>query len=447
MPLPAPPLTDAAVLVGFSGGLDSSVLLHLLAGDPARRRHGLRALHVHHGLHPDADHWATHCEAACRALDIPLQVVRVQVDRQSGRGPEAAARDARHAAFADALGTSEVLALAHHRDDQAETFLLRALRGSGVQGLGAMRPVRRFARGWLWRPLLDVPRRELLEHARRQGMHWIEDPSNADDALDRNFLRRQVLPLLATRWPHAEAMLARSATLAAEADDLLAEGDARALADAGTLDPAVLRIDALRPLPPARRARVLRAWIRTLGLPPLPGNGVDQLEALLQATRPDTDARFDWHGARIEHWRGLLRGGPITPPLPADFSIQWDGVDPLPLPDGGCLSLLGDARFDAPLQVHARRGGERIRLPGRTHSHALKQVLQDLGIPAWERRQLPVLSDHDGRVLAAGDVVFEDGFDVWLRARQTRLLWQSGATTTAATGQADSLDTEAGHRD
>jgi tRNA(Ile)-lysidine synthase len=155
-----------AVLVGLSGGLDSVVLLHLLAAQPSIRAAGLRAIHVHHGLQAAAGEWAAHCHALCDALGVPFQVMKVEVVRDAGGGLEAAAREARRAAFADALRDDEVLALAHHRDDQAETFLLRALRASGPDGLAAMQPWQRFATGWLWRPLLGVPRTQLLAHAR-----------------------------------------------------------------------------------------------------------------------------------------------------------------------------------------------------------------------------------------------------------------------------------------
>src|SRR5687768_5184369 len=156
-PLPA----DAQVVVALSGGLDSSVLLDLLSRS-ARMQGRLRALHVHHGLQPAADAWVVHCRDACAAAGVPLRIAHVEVDRASGRGLEAAAREARHAAFVAELRDGEVLALAHHRDDQAETFLLRALRASGPDGLAAMRPWRRFGRGWLWRPLLGVPRADLV---------------------------------------------------------------------------------------------------------------------------------------------------------------------------------------------------------------------------------------------------------------------------------------------
>jgi tRNA(Ile)-lysidine synthase len=414
-----------AVLVGFSGGLDSSVLLHLLAGHAPIRERGLRAIHVHHGLQAEADAWAAHCRVFCETLAVPLQVVRVEVDRSRGSGPEAAARDARRHAFAQALGDGDILALAHHRDDQAETFLLRALRASGPDGLAAMRPWRRSGEAWLWRPLLELPRTVLLEHARRHDLRWIEDPSNADITLDRNFLRRQVLPLLRGRWPHADASFARSATLSARAHDLLADGDEVALASSRTIDPRVLSVAALRALPRDRRARVLRRWTAALALPPLPAQGVARIESDLMTAATGDDAAFRWQGAAVRRWRDLLHAGPSQAPLPRDWRVQWDGRTPLLLPDDARLRLdgAGNEGFGRTLQVHARQGGERIVLPGRHHSHALKHVLQDLGVPPWQREQLPLLADAEGNLLAAGGLVHSAAFDAWLRAHDARLCW------------------------
>lgn len=412
-PPPAPPGAASGLLVGYSGGLDSTVLLHLLASAPDRAQLPLRAIHVCHGLDPAAEAWVAHCEAACRALGVPLGVVRVQVDRDSGLGLEAAAREARHAAFAATLREGEILALAHHADDQAETFLLRALRASGPDGLAAMRPWRAYALGWLWRPLLAHSRAALLAHARAHGPQWIEDPSNADTTLDRNFLRNEVMPLLRRRWPGMDAAFARSAALCAGATDLLEAEDARGLA-AVLQSPDTLRADVLETHPPARRARILRRWCAELGLPPLPGNGVDRIES---------EGGFEWSGARIRRWRDLLHAGPLRAPLPAQWTQEWLGDAPLPLPGGGSLRLAGAPGFDAPLRVHARQGGERIRLPGREHSHELKHVLQDLGVPPWLRERLPLLSDGDGQVLAAGDRVASAAFDAWLRERAAALAW------------------------
>lgn len=414
------------LLVGYSGGLDSTVLLHALAATPAARTSGLRALHVHHGLHADADAWTAHCEGTCATLGVPLAVARVRVEGSS----EGAARTARHAAFADHLRAGEVLTLAHHRDDQAETFLLRALRGSGVDGLAAMRRWRPFAQGSLWRPLLDTPRATLRDYATRHGLHWIEDPSNAGTAQDRNFLRHAVLPLLRERWPQADAAFARSAALQGEAAALLGMEDAALLAQARAGSDDTLDLRVLREWPAARRARVLRRWVEQLGLPPLPSTGIACVEADLLPAQPDADARFAWAGAELRKWRELLHAGWQRPPLPRGFDTGWDGRTPLVLPAGDSLALVpvrpdhhASRAFDPPLRVGARRGGERIHLPGRAHSHALKHVLQDAGVPPWTRERLPLLLDPSGRVLAAGDLAFDAGFAGWLRAHDMRLSW------------------------
>ncbi len=443
--------------VGYSGGLDSTVLLHALATMPKVRERGLRAWHVHHGLHEHADQWAAHCAKICSELSVPLTLSRVTVRRGNGQGLEAAARHARHAVFVEGLADDEVLVFAHHRDDQAETFLLRALRASGPDALGAMRVWRGFGRGHLWRPLLGVSRAALETYAAEHGLRWIEDPSNADESFDRNFLRQRVVPLLRERWPDAAAAMARSAVLCGEAAGLLDGEDARALADVtiaghaddgpGGRDPASLSRSRLFQLSPALRARVLRRWIDALGLPPLPGKGVAQIESTLLTARPDASAMFEWHGAVIHAWRDLLHADWVRPPLPEDWQEHWDGASPLPLPGGGVLGLRASAGSPLPgtnavhlatvggfgrsLLVHARRGGERITLPGRSHSHALKQVLQDLGIPPWQRARLPLLSTADGELLAAGDSICSAGFDQWLREHDACLHWRSTAADPA----------------
>nr|WP_235974229.1 tRNA lysidine(34) synthetase TilS [Luteimonas deserti] len=417
-----PPPSDGPVLVGFSGGLDSTVLLHRLLRAGESGAHGLRAVHVNHGLHADADAWAKHCAAVCDALGVPLDIVRVTVEDR-GHGPEAAAREARYGVFAPRVPAAGCLALGHHRDDQAETVLLRALRASGPDGLAGMPATRRFGRGWLWRPFLDTPRAALRAYAQVHDLRWIDDPSNDCDAADRNFLRNRVLPLLRTRWPGADAALSTTAALQRETVDLLEGADATALADARTLQADVLRLDRLCAEPAARRARVLRRWLAALGLPPLPREGVRWLDSALEA-RLDRAPRFDWAGCRLQRWRDLLHAAPIRAPLPAGLALAWTASAPLVLPGGDRLLLDGPVDAAPAWRVHARRGGERIALPGRAHTHALKHVLQVLEIPPWVRTRLPLLSDPQGRLLAAGDLVFDRDFDAWLRAGGRRLVWE-----------------------
>ena len=424
------PQAVSAVLVAFSGGLDSSVLLHLLAHDPTIRDRGLRAIHVHHGLHAQADDWAGHCAERCHALDIALDVVKVEVPRDSGLGPEAAARLARRQAFAEVLRSGETLALAQHRDDQAETFLLRALRASGPDGLASIRPWQCFADGWMWRPLLDTPRDALAEYAAHHGLDWIEDPSNTDTALDRNFLRHHVLPLLRERWPHADAAFARSAALAAEASELLSTQDETLLASVRVENRDALSVPALLALAISQRARVLRHWVAVLGWPPLPAEGVVRIEADLLGTGSAGPGngrapRFVWRSVEIRRWREALHAVETGRGLPPTWSCPWDGREPLTLPNGDTLTLLGAEAFPAPLQVHSRRGGERILLPERGHHHTLKHVLQEQGIPPWERARMPLLSTDDGILLAAGDRIRSAGFGHWLASQGARLLLSS----------------------
>jgi tRNA(Ile)-lysidine synthase len=424
-----PQETPSAVLVGVSGGLDSITLLHLLARDPDIRRQDMRALHVHHGLHAEADDWAAHCARVCADLGIAFDVIHVSVDRSTGLGPEASARQARRQAFAQALRVGETLALAQHRDDQAETFLLRALRASGPDGLAAMHPWQPFAAGWMWRPLLNTARTKLLAFAERHALSWIEDPSNADTALDRNFLRQRVMPLLRERWPHADAAFARAAALAAESSDILAEDDALALAAVREEIGAALSAPALLGLSAAKRARLLRHWVATLGWPPLPGEGIARIEADLlgmgsKAPPPDRMPSFAWHGVEIRRWReGLYALGSVRA-LPADWSTLWDGSALLALPNGDTLQLQGADRFPSPLQAHARRGGEKILLPDRGgHHHTLKHVLQEQDVPPWERERMPLLSTEDGILLAAGDAIRSAGFDHWMQSQRAQLVW------------------------
>ncbi len=402
--------------------MDSMALLHALASDAAIRANGLRALHVHHGMQASADDWTRHCEAACRELCIALVVERVTVEA-NGLGREGAARAARHAAFERHLVYGEHLAAAHHRDDQAETFLLRALRASGVDGLGAMTPLRPLGRGWLWRPWLDVPRDAIAAFARDRGIAWVDDPSNIDASIDRVFLRQHVLPLLRTRWPHADAALAGAAALAREASSLLTDDDRRLLAGCVVDRPDVLSIPSLTACPPARRTRLLRAWIASLDLPPLTARAADRVERELLDARADSDACVDWHDARIRAWGGLLHASRPCPPLPHDFDIGWTGQETLALPDGGELRFDPFLVAPADFRVRARIGGERIRLPGRAHHHALKHVLQDERVPPWTREHLPVLLAHDDEVLAAGDIVLGARMAELLRETGGRLVW------------------------
>lgn len=423
--LPLPTGAPRRLLVGFSGGRDSTALLHRLATLPDAPWTSLRAVHVDHGLHCESAAWADHCRTAAAALGVALAVHRVTVTRR-GNGPEAAARAARYAAFAAERAADECLVLAHHRDDQAETLLLALLRGSGERGLSAMRPYSVDARGPIWRPLLDTAADAVARYADAHALRFIADPSNADTALSRNALRHELLPLLRRRWPQADAALAHSAHALAEADTLL-EAQAQAdLAPLLGLEPSVLDAVRLRALPPARAQRALRAWAALHGA----SLSRDALGRVLGEWRDASPGRALRHALGphwLRQWQGRLWLTARSPPAPTTPCV-WDGRAPLLLADGGAMHLLGADGFERPLALAPRaQAPASLRTHPQRPARRLQSLFAGLGLPPWRRDTVPLLVGPDDRLVAVADLAYDAGFAAWLRDRDARLLWQPGA--------------------
>ncbi|WP_137822158.1 tRNA lysidine(34) synthetase TilS [Pseudomonas sp. D(2018)] len=406
--------------VAFSGGLDSTVLLHLLVR-LARREAlpPLSAIHVHHGLQVAADAWPNHCQRFCDELGVPLQVLRVTVD--SGPSLERAARDARYAAFIDELGAGEVLFSAQHRDDQAETLLFRLLRGAGVRGLAGMPESRSLGQGTLVRPLLRAARAELETYARAEGLQWVEDPSNADTSLSRNFLRLRIFPVLQARWPRVAETLARSAEHLAEAETLLGElahadlENARDCVDFPWLPLPSLDLQVLVGLSPARQRNALRYWLAKLT--PLPDSGHwAGWENLRDAA---VDSAPVWRLARGELQRAdgrlwWLSGDWLAAPV---SNLAWHApTQPLELPGNGRLALQGEAPTGR-LEVRYRQGGEVLEIAERGRRD-LKRLLNESRLPAFARGRLPLLF-VEGELLAVANLPGLDG----PQAGHWRLRW------------------------
>jgi tRNA(Ile)-lysidine synthase len=389
-------LQGRSVAVGLSGGLDSVVLLDLLASVAPGAGVALSALHVNHGLSAQADAWTGACARLAESLGIPLAVHRVQVRRDDPRGIEAAARAERHRCYAAAA--VDAVALAHHADDQAETVLLQLLRGAGAAGIAAMPACRRLTgTSVLIRPLLAVKRDELLACARERGLSWVEDESNEDRRFSRNYLRHAVMPLIAARFPGYRETLARAADnaadLAALADRLGHLDLARCAGDGG------LDLGALAGLDEPGRANVLRLWLREAGIPPPPrARLLEMLSQALQA-RPDAGPCFPLGTRRLVRHRGWLQLVSAETDAPVGWNLPWQGEPQLPLPDGRVarfVAVMGQGvRADLPLRGRAslgtRRGGERMRLHAGGPHRTLKNLLQEAGIPSWERSRLPLL--------------------------------------------------------
>ena len=410
-------------LVALSGGLDSRTLLHVAASLRHEAGYELRAIHVDHALNPDSAQWAGRCRGWCEAVGVPIEIVRVEVTRIAELGLEAAARAARHAAFADVLDEDDVLLAAHHRDDQAETFLLRALRSPGYDGLAGMRPLRRFARGWLARPWLDVSRAAIRAEAEAAGLDWIEDPSNADVALDRNFLRHEILPRLAQRWPQAVAALATSAGRAADLLALAEPEVQRLLARHRDLDPDVLDVRVLD-LPEGTAIAVLKAWLRDLALPNPPPSALREMGRQMRDARDDRVPEVRWPGAVMRRYRGRLHA--VAASETAAIRTQpWRPEQPLRLDDGRVLPAL-PGLFEAPLWVKPRQGGEKIRLRANASRRPLRLLLQEYGVPPWRRDTLPCLWQDD-TLLAVGDLFIDAGFAARLDAAGLSWRIESGS--------------------
>lgn len=443
----APALITSAALapakrlcVAFSGGPDSTALLHALAQLPEARARGLRALHVDHGLHPQSGQWAAHCAHFCGSMGVPLTTERVDVRDARGEGTEAAARRARYAAFAQALREGEWLALAHHRDDQVETVVLKLLRGAGPEGLGGMRLLRPFGRGSLWRPLLGVPRDSIRSYLAAHGIASLEDPANADPAFARNVVRHELLPLIARHWPRAPESILHAARLARDAAACIAS-----IADAelATLRDAAGTLDAQRwlALPAALRAATLDAWLRARGVPAPPDAARAELERQAANAARDRVPTITWPGAEVRIWLGRLHATPPLAPALSDWQAEWDGVE-LPLPrDCGALALLpatGDApappiRFSPPLTVHLPRGGERIRPAGDACTRELADLFRRARIPPWLRTRCPLLLAGSEPIAVADLWASERGEALFARAgarpRWTRPAWAPARET------------------
>ncbi len=414
-------------LVAFSGGLDSTVLLHQLvcwrAQDPTLR---LRAIHIHHGLSANADDWVAHCQQLCRQWQVPLVVERV-VLADTGLGVEAHAREARYRAFRTAIEPGEVLVTAQHLDDQCETFLLALKRGSGPTGLSAMAASSVFSDTLLLRPLLNTRREALHQWALRHQLSWIEDESNQDDTYDRNFLRLQIIPRLSARWPHFTEAVARSADLCAEQesllDEMLAEELASLMADDGTL-----AIEPLAAVSAARRAALLRRWLAWHNAPMPSREMPERIWREVAQAREDAFPCLRLGDFTVRRYRQRLWWVKYLPGQ-TEAVLSWpDSRQPLRLPEGmGELLLLAGGPLRAPLAGEAVtvrfRAGGNLHIVGRHGGRKLKKIWQELGIAPWRRDTTPLLF-YGETLIAAADLLFITREGEAQDSEGVRLVWR-----------------------
>lgn len=398
--------SGSRILVGLSGGIDSVVLLHLLAGLAPHHAWRISALHVHHGISPNADHWAKFCIELCAELGIALHVEHVDIEPLRARGIEAAARELRHAAFA--CQPCDFVALAHHADDQVETLLLQLLRGCGVRGASAMA---QLGPGKLVRPLLYCTRDEISAYAEAFGLRWIEDESNADQDYPRNFLRHRLLPELESKFPSYRATLTRSTRHFAEAAGLL---DELAHIDAASsIRQDRLALSSLQGLSEPRAKNLLRHFLHLQGAPMPQESRLSEMLQQLSTAQQGASVCIDFGGWQVRRYRDFAYALRDPGEFDRHLVLRWQGEASLPWPAlGGCvefsegqgISLERLSRAEVTLRL--RQGGEVLRLQqsGRT----LKNLLQQHEVPPWLRERWPLLYCGDELVLIPGIAIADE---------------------------------------
>lgn len=411
------------IWIAFSGGLDSTLLLHLAHDYLSSGTGCLGAIHINHQLQPNAADCEAHCRAVCRSLGIPLVVETVDVwkgvngSQRGEGGVEEAARNARYRVFEKHLQPDSVLLMAHHADDQAETILFRVLRGSGVMGLGGMPGQRPLSDGQLVRPLLAFSREQLAGWAQDAGLRWMDDPSNRDETFDRNFLRHSILAQLKQRWPTLLRRISRTAAACEEADTLTHRlADIHYVQCGGPM--GRLDLTAFRQLSRLEQKNLLRWWIADRGWPVPSMRHWDTAVGELLDAGDDRKPLIQGRAFSIRRYRGALYLVAEKPSLPAgpvvlapDTPVRWGRYTV-------CLtSAEGESGPPPRVEMKVRAGGEIIRATANGPSRPLKKWLQEMAVPPWEREQLPLFWD-------AGELV--GVADLWLSPRYAKGSTESG---------------------
>ncbi len=416
------------IVVAFSGGPDSVCLLHQMAQAVSER--SLACIHVDHGLDAESGERARRAVAIASRLGVTCEILRVEVESEGG--PEASARRARYRALERSMAPDDTLLTAHHADDQAETVLLRLLRGAGPDGLAGVPAVRRFGPGWLVRPLLEWTRSDIERWLERHRLDCIRDPANDCPDFDRNFLRRTVLPALRDRWAGVDTALLRSGRLCRGAADFVAEQVARDLEKAPDANGA-LRLDLLAADSDYYRGAAIRAWCIRQSVEPPPGRRLDTFLEQLSAAAGDRCPELRWDRAVLRRWRDRL-WLEFDEVEADDWRLEWRGIEPLSLPGGlGVIRLLGPAAPALDLAVGSGREDDALQVCGSNHRRQCRRLLADAGVPPWQRKRWPRIW-LEGRLVALGSHWLTRDFRQLLEQRGQSLVWEAGPRRPASAG-------------
>jgi tRNA(Ile)-lysidine synthase len=413
--------------VGFSGGADSSALLHALYKSRNELQTPIHAVHFHHGLNPGADAWQHHCQIFCRERGISFTSRKLEIKRSNRTSIEEESRNHRYLAIGEMLRPGDIYLTAHHADDQAETLFLNLMRGSGVEGLAGIPELRTLAKGWVARPLLNTRRSELESYLTRQGIDWLEDPSNQDESFDRNFLRNFLFPQLEIRWPGVVRRFTRTSRTA--------RITATALADFLDIHCDELLHNRhrmpLRPflqLEPPMQSLVLRQWLRRQEIPALSEVRLNEFIKQITGSTSNSQAEVRWGGWQIKLYNNLIwLQDQVIPAL--ESCKDWTVGSKMDLDDSlGRLQLLGsETAIPTGWQLASRREGGRIRLHDQGVRRKVKDLFRESAIPPWLRSSIPVLY-WDGEAVAIGDWIIAHRLQCWLDTHDVEYRWEPGSS-------------------
>ena len=404
------------IYIGYSGGVDSHVLLHASAAIPELKKK-ITAVYIHHGLQKEADDWAIHCQQISEILDVDFLIKHVDAVATHGESPEEAARNARYHAFEGLIEVNDVLLISQHREDQLETVLLQLFRGSGLKGLAGMPEKIAFGKGWLLRPLLNVGKDAINNYATQNQLQWIEDPSNQSSVYDRNFLRQEIIPHLKQRWSSLDKTVARAAKHCAEAQILQQKMIKTAFETVFNTDDKTITIPELLIYSSIEQCLILRHWFEILALRMPSQNFVQRILDDVMTARIDSSPILAGQGVTIRRYRTKLYA--MTHALTDFETCYWQqGKTTLPLSNQQILTVVpsecGISRAlwnDAKIMVRMRQGGEKIALPNRTGHHDLKKLFQEANIPPWQRDVMPLIYLND-ELAAVGNLWIANKFYV-----------------------------------
>jgi len=401
--------------IAYSGGVDSHVLLHCCASI-THLKDKLTAVYVHHGLQAEAESWAKHCEKTAKDLGVEFLTLRVNANAAPGESPEEAARNARYAALKSLIKADDALLLAQHREDQLETVLLQLFRGSGLRGLSGMPERMAFGAGVMLRPLLNTPKQAISDYAHAHQLSWVEDPSNQSNDYDRNFLRNAVVPLLKQRWSAIDKTVARSAKHCADAQVLVDEVADELFGAVFNPVDKTLSISRLSEHHSHPQQLIVRHWFRHRGLKMPAQAKVERILNEVVAAAGHRDPVLSGQGYSIRRYRDKLYCLTNLSGTEPQDRVWPAGQASIKITDDRTLSCESSSKGisrerwqDATVEVRFRRGGEKIRLPGREGHHSLKNLFQEAGIPPWERDVMPFIYLND-TLAAVGDLWISAAF-------------------------------------